>query len=226
MPATTSTSSRDAFWLPVCSTGTTHRPAPSKGAGTSQALARQVRPLAQLALVEHLGREPTDRRREPPRLRQEDATLRRHRLRAADDVLQRRDVHAVGMTALLRLLELLRIAEQHKAVGGLRDGEDVRQRHLPRLVDEQHVDTRGGLVGRPEPRGATEHVDVARLQRVDRLAVRPVPRNALARLVIVLALASERDAHAALSGLRTHGLQQVDDDLVAAGGDPDLLAQP
>ena len=67
----------------------------------------------------------------------------RHRLVAAEQVLERRDVGAVGVAALLRLLELLRIAEQHEAPGRLRHREHVGQRHLPGLVDEQHVDRTG-----------------------------------------------------------------------------------
>ena len=56
------------------------------------------------------------------------------------DVLQRRDVRALGMGSLLGLFELLRIAEQHHALRRLRRGEDVRERHLARLVHEQHID--------------------------------------------------------------------------------------
>ena len=58
----------------------------------------------------------------------------------AEDVLQRRDVDALGVAPLLRLLELLRIAEQHEAPRRLRDGEHVRERHLAGLVDEENVD--------------------------------------------------------------------------------------
>ena len=73
----------------------------------------------------------------------------RHRLGAVQHVFECRDADAVGMGGLLRLLELLRIAEQHEAVGRLRHGERIGQRHLPGLVDEQHVD------GSPRTRGAT-----------------------------------------------------------------------
>ena len=43
----------------------------------------------------------------------------------AKDVFERRDIHAVGMASLPRLLELLRIAEEHEAVRCLRHGEYV-----------------------------------------------------------------------------------------------------
>ena len=47
-----------------------------------------------------------------------------------------------GWLPFARLLELLRVAEQHEAVRGLRHGEHVGERHLPGFVDEQHVDRR------------------------------------------------------------------------------------
>ena len=58
------------------------------------------------------------------------------------------------MRAAQGLIELLRIAEQDEA--GRRCGHrgDVGQRHLPRLVDEQHVDRLDHRVGRPQPRGS------------------------------------------------------------------------
>ena len=65
--------------------------------------------------------------------------LRRHGLVRAEDVLERRDIGPFGMAALQGLPELLRIAEQHEAFGGLRDRQHVGQRELSGLVHEQHV---------------------------------------------------------------------------------------
>ena len=44
------------------------------------------------------------------------------------------------MTSLLRLFELLRIAEQHDALAPPGDGQHVGERHLPRFVHEEDVD--------------------------------------------------------------------------------------
>ena len=82
----------------------------------------------------------------------------------AEHVLQRRRVDAVGMTSLLRLLELLRIAEQHDAVRRLRHGDDVRERHLSGFVDEEHVDRRLEFRSRPQPRRAADDIGLAGLQ--------------------------------------------------------------
>jgi hypothetical protein len=45
------------------------------------------------------------------------------------------------MNAFLRLIELLRIAKQHRTCGGLRNGEHVRQRHLASFIYKEHIDT-------------------------------------------------------------------------------------
>jgi hypothetical protein len=52
--------------------------------------------------------------------------------------------------ARLRLLELLRIAEQHEVVCGRGDREHVGERHLSGLVDEQRRRCRE-TGSRPEP---------------------------------------------------------------------------
>ena len=39
-----------------------------------------------------------------------------------------------------RLVELLRIAEEHEALRGGCHRHDVRERHLAGLVDKEHVD--------------------------------------------------------------------------------------
>jgi hypothetical protein len=58
------------------------------------------------------------------------------------------------MTRLLRLLELLRIAEEHEALGAGRHREHIGERHLPGLVYEQHVHAIAKAFVRPQPRRA------------------------------------------------------------------------
>jgi hypothetical protein len=43
------------------------------------------------------------------------------------------------MGALDRLLQLLRVTKHNDILRGLRDGQNVRQRHLSRLVNEENV---------------------------------------------------------------------------------------
>jgi hypothetical protein len=71
---------------------------------------------------------------------QEQPAILRNGLRAREQVLERGRVRARRVIRLLRLLELLRIAEQHEVLGARGHREHVRERHLPGLVDEQHVD--------------------------------------------------------------------------------------
>src|SRR5690606_16425808 len=65
------------------------------------------------------------------------------------------------MAALQRLLELLRIAEQHQALARRGDREHVRQRHLPGLVDNQHVDALLEVFPHPTPGRRADDVDAA-----------------------------------------------------------------
>ncbi len=48
--------------------------------------------------------------------------------------------------ALERLVELLRVTQQNQRVGARADGQDVGERHLPRLVHEEHVDRPGHVL--------------------------------------------------------------------------------
>ena len=67
---------------------------------------------------------------------------------------------------LKRLVELLRIAEQHKVGGARRGGNSVGQGHLAGLVDEEHVDAPDHVVSRPKPGSATDHVERAVVEAV------------------------------------------------------------
>ena len=158
MRSTASTSSIELFWLPSCATCTVHRPAPSNGGAPVEHLLLEPSARVEPPFVEHLGREVADGRRQAPGLRQKDSAVGRNGLVALKNVVERRHVGALRMRALLRLLELLRIAEQDDAPRGLRNGQHVGERHLPRLVDEEHVDGAVILLARPLPRGARPDV--------------------------------------------------------------------
>ena len=80
-------------------------------------------------------------------------------------MMQRRDIRAFGMTALHRLFELLRIADQHDAPRGLRHRQNIRERHLRGFVDEENVDCVCGIGERPKPCRSARHVAVVRQWR-------------------------------------------------------------
>ncbi len=142
-------------------------------------------------------------------------------------MLQRRDIDAVGVAALLRLLELLRVAEQHQTASGGRHGQRVGQRHLPGFVDKQHVHRGRGFFAGPQPRGAAEHVHVAGSERRQRVAVVVVGAHVLGRVagrVVLAALVPQADLLARVHGLCVHGVEQVANHLVTHGHHAHLLA--
>ena len=75
----------------------------------------------------------------------------RHDPGVVEHVRQHRAVRAGRMHALQRLIQLLRIAEQQQALGAARRGQRVGQRHLPGLVDAEHVHQALDFTPRPEP---------------------------------------------------------------------------
>jgi hypothetical protein len=81
-------------------------------------LTLETRVRAQPVFVENLGCEFADLRVQPACLLQEHAAIRCDSLRRAQQVLERRSLRAHGMAGLLRLLELLRVTEQHEARAG------------------------------------------------------------------------------------------------------------
>ena len=72
--------------------------------------------------------------------------------------MQRRNIGAFGMATLHRLIELLRIAEQHDAGRRLRYRQHIGKRHLRRFIDKQHVDGLRGIGRCPEPGRAARHM--------------------------------------------------------------------
>ena len=66
-----------------------------------------------------------------------------------------------GMRGLAGLGELLGVADQDEVPGRAGYGQDVGQRHLARLVDEQRVNAALELLARPEPGRSGRYVQVA-----------------------------------------------------------------
>ena len=144
-------------------------------------------------------------------------------LMAVQQVMKRRDIRAFGMAALHGLVELLRIAEQHDGPGSLGDGEDIRQRHLRGLVDEQHVDRCGGIGPRPEPgRGRGDLACGADCREQRRIVLRKAQPRLIRFDFADLLHAADIDAH--FPGGFDHAVEQIADHLVTVGGDADGFA--
>src|SRR5215207_6357632 len=91
---------------------------------------------------------------EPPRFLEEEPTALRHGLLTVEKIVHGRNGGAVGVTSLHRLIELLRIAEQHNSGCSLRNGQQVSEADLRRFVDKQDVDGSYGLRTSPQPRSS------------------------------------------------------------------------
>ena len=148
----------------------------------------------------------------------------------AEQVAERGSVGAVRVAALQRLIELLRIAEQHQILRGLGHRQRIRKRHLAGLVHEQHVHRGGVLRSRPEPRRAGTYLRFTLLERLKHIAifVRLLHRPSLLAAFLVQGRhplhATQRQAFALRRSHR--GADQVADHAVAVGGDADRLAGP
>ncbi len=130
------------------------------------ALPLEIRPRLEAPLVERFGGESADVRMEPVRVLEEQAQGVRDRLAAVEQMGERRTLGSGRVRALERLIELLRVAEQHDGARRAGDGQDIRQRHLARLVDEQHVDQVVAVARRPQPRRSADDVEGSTQQAV------------------------------------------------------------
>ena len=88
-----------------------------------------------------------------------------------ENVIQSREVGAFWMASLLRLFELLRIAEQNDALGGRRNCQHIRERHLSGFVYEQDIQGVFCFLSRPQPRGSSGYVDFSLAKPLEDFAV-------------------------------------------------------
>ncbi len=144
-------------------------------------------------------------------------------LAVLEQVSQGRHPRAVRVGALGRLVQLLRVAQQYQVRPGVRDGENVGQRHLGRLVHEQHVDGTAGLLARPKPGSARPYLAGAGKLRehsgVVFLQSHPVVVGIIRR--IAADLPHGTDVEAPFLGGGQCRVEEIDDHLVAVGGDAD-----
>src|SRR5713226_100395 len=154
---------------------------------------------------------------EPVGLSEEQTAVRRYGQMVAEEMLQRRELGALGMAPLLRLLELARVAEEDDTPRSRSGGERVHQTQLARLVDDQNIYNSG--LWRPEPSGASEYLNGPVGQcRERRAALHEVFNRPFLGFLPVLDLVAT--AHCQLfeaCGLN-HLLEQVSDHSVADRG--------
>src|SRR6266849_1727187 len=105
---------------------------------------------------------------EPVGLFEEQTAVRRYGQTVAEEMFQRRELGALWLGPLLRLLELARVAEEDDTPRCRSGGERVHQTQLASLVDDQNIYNSGDW--RPEPRGASEYLNGPFCQRRERRA--------------------------------------------------------
>src|SRR5690349_12039222 len=85
---------------------------------------------SQSVFIEELRCEPNDLWMESPGLFEKESPVRGDGFVSPKQMFQGRFFRSFRMTALERLIKLLRITEQYQAHCGLGDGKNVRERHL------------------------------------------------------------------------------------------------
>ena len=98
------------------------------------------------ALVVRVGGERAELGSQPPGLGEEEPAVGRDCDVLAEQVLEHRPLGPLGVRALRHLRQLIRVAEQDERASGRSRREDVGERELPRLVDEQDVERPLGRV--------------------------------------------------------------------------------
>jgi hypothetical protein len=97
---------------------------------------------------------------ETPRLLQKESAVLGDGLMPSQDMVECGSFCAIGMAALRRLIKLLRVAEQNQALCCLRNGQDVCQGHLPRLINKEHVHCLERIGTSPKPGRSASYLAV------------------------------------------------------------------
>ena len=125
--------------------------------------------------------------------------------------------------ALGGLGELLRVADEHEVAGRPGDGQDVGERELSGLVDDEVVEAAGEVGPGEEPRRSGDDVDRALVEGVDERGVVGDPLHVVVLEDLVgLGLLRHPDPAPLLGGLGHDRLDEVADGGVAVGRDADL----
>ena len=158
---------------------------------------------------------------------EEDAPVVGDGVVAAEQVLQSRGVGAFRVSAALRLLKLLRVAEQDDISGGLRHGENVGERDLAGLVDEKNVERARIVLARPEPGrpGADLRTSPGKGVRAQ-CRCRSTSLDPGHFRPLLADLSNARERHALNGGGLHRILEELPDDLVTDGRNADLQAAP
>src|SRR5262249_51113558 len=90
---------------------------------------------------------------------------------ALKEVGEPRNIGTLRVAPLLRLFQLLRVAQQHQILSCWRTRQNVGERHLSRLIDEKNVHRIHEFLPAPQPGSAPQNVDGAAAQTLQRLAV-------------------------------------------------------
>src|SRR5438034_9868980 len=121
-----------------------------------EALVPVLRSRHEPTVVEELRDEPADIWMKAPCLGQEQSFVRTDCCTLSQQMGKNRDIRSRRMDTLLRLIELLRIANEDETAGCLRNRQRVGEGHLARLVHEEHVHRARHVIAGPHP-GCSGH---------------------------------------------------------------------
>ena len=161
----------------------------------------------------------------PGRL-EEEAALRWHRHRIADQMLEGRGGRAARVDALRDHRQLVRVADQHDRPGTRPDRDGVCERHLAGLVDEQDVERAVELRSGEEPAGAGHDVDRPGGKGRGDVGVGADAGHAIEVTDVGVGLLDDADRDPLLGRGLDDRLDQVADRLVRLRGDADPLPGP
>src|SRR5437762_5403934 len=162
--------------------GDVPEPSPVDSAPRSNFLAFETRNGLEPALVEEFRGKCANVGMKSPGVLQKQPLLGADGELAVENVVQGGDAGAFGMAPLCRLVQLPRIAQQHQIPGSVRNREDVGQRHLGGLVDEEYVHGVLSLWTCPKP-GRAAGDSIAGRQRLEYPLV--VARKGQMRLIVL-----------------------------------------
>src|SRR5579863_9597603 len=94
---------------------------------------------SQSVFIEELRCERRNLWMESPGLFEKESPVRGNGFVSPKQMFQGRFFRSFRMTPFERLVQLLRITEQHETLRRLRDGKNVRERHLARFINEQNI---------------------------------------------------------------------------------------
>src|ERR1051325_10297063 len=186
-------------------------------------LPARLRVTAEPSLVDRVRDEAADVRVHPARFAEEYPEIAGYRGVSVEEVVEAGTPALSGVAALGRLGELHLVPDENDVARGGTDGDEIRERHLSRLIDEEIVEAPPHLLSAEKPGGTPEERAPSAARLGGFLGLRHTDRAAGALRVLRVSDLDQPESPGFRAEGVHHGVHQVDDRLVAVGGHPDAL---